>query len=300
MHRNPYYGHVLDRIGNTPLVRLPIKTNATILGKLEYFNPGGSIKDRAAYFMIEDAEKRGLLRPGGTIIEASSGNQGIALAMIGAVKGYNVIITVPDKTSDEKIATLRSYGARVVVCPSSNDPENSQGYHAQAAALLKSIENSYMPNQYHNKQNPLSHYMTTGPELWGQTNGTITHFIAAKGSCGTVSGTGKYLKEQNPAIKIIAIDEVPADNKPYKIEGIGIGIDDNLDTSVVDEIILIEGKDAFDQVKQFATQHGMLFGLSSGAVLHATLNYLNKLKPTDVVVVIIADSGRAYLHKLAD
>lgn len=300
MLRQSRYGNVLDKIGNTPLVYLPLKTSATILAKLEYLNPGGSIKDRPALFMIEDAERRGILNPGGTIIEASSGNQGIALAMIGVVKGYKVIITVPDKTSDEKVATLRSYGAEVVICPSSDDPTNPRGFHAKADELLKNIPNSYMPNQYHNKQNPLAHYSTTGPEIWRQTNGTVTHFIAGKGSCGTISGVGKYLKEKNPSIKIIAVDEVPAASKHYKIEGIGIGIEYNLDKSVVDETILVDGKDAFAVAKRFAKEYGMLVGLSSGAVIYATLQYLAKLKPTDVVVIIVADSGRAYLHKLLD
>ncbi len=293
------YGNVLDKIGNTPLVWLPIQSDALILAKLEYLNPGGSIKDRPALFMIEDAEKRGLLKPGSTIIEASSGNQGIALAMIGAFKGYNVIITVPDKTSDEKVATLRSYGAEVVMCPSCKDPQDPRGFHMKAAELNKQIEHSFMPNQYYNKQNPRAHYSTTGPEIWEQTQGAVTHFIAAKGSCGTISGTGTFLKEKNPAIKVIAVDELPAEDLRYKIEGIGIGIDDNLDDGVVDETILVAGKNAYKQVNRFAAQYGMLPGLSSGAVIHATLDLLDKFKPGDVVVTIFADSGRAYLHKLA-
>jgi len=298
MVRQPGYGNVLDKIGNTPIVRLPIDTEATVLAKLEYLNPGGSIKDRAALFMIEDAERTGELKPGGTIIEASSGNQGIALAMIGALKGYNVAITVPDKTSDEKVATLRSYGADVYVCPSSNDPDDPKGYHAKAAELLRTIENSYTPNQYHNEQNPRAHYTATGPEIWEQTNGTVTHFIAAKGTCGTVVGTGRFLKEQNPTIKVIAVDEAEAEEKPYKIEGIGIGIDANLDRSVVDDYIDVDGKDAFETIRQFAKKHGILVGLSAGAVLYALQSMLHELKPTDVVVFIIADSGRAYLNKL--
>jgi len=296
MFKNNNYKSVLENIGNTPIAKIEMDTPATILAKLEYLNPGGSIKDRAALFMIEDAEKKGLLKPGGTIIEASSGNQGIAIAMIGAYKGYNVVITVPEATSDEKVNTLRSYGAQVYKCPDGT-PDDPNGYHAKARELLRAIPNSFTPNQYHNEQNPLAHHATTGPEIWEQTNGTVTHFIAGKGSCGTVSGVGKYLKEKNPNIIVIAVDEQKSEEKKHKIEGIGVGIDTNLDRSVVDEFILVKGKDAFDTAKKFSEQ-GILIGLSSGAVMHATTKYLPKLQPTDVVVTILADSGRAYLSKL--
>jgi cystathionine beta-synthase len=294
---------ILELIGNTPIARLELGTQATILAKLEYLNPGGSIKDRSALFMIEDAEKNGYLQPGGTIIEASSGNQGIALAMIGAVKGYNVIILVPDRTSQEKIATLQAYGAEVIICPDTDNLDDPEGYHAQAQTLLKTIPYSFMPNQYHNKLNPQAHYTTTGPEIWQQTNGAITHFIVGAGSCGTISGAGKYLKEQNPKIKIIGVDAITSaysskNPKAYNVEGIGIDSQDNLDLSVIDEIIPITDDDAFATTKELALKHGLMVGISSGAVMHVTFNYAKKLKPTDVIVVIFADSGRAYLQKV--
>jgi len=294
----PRYKNVLKLIGNTPVAQLHFDSPATVLAKLEYLNPGGSIKSRPALFMIEEAEKTGQLKPGGTIIEASSGNQGIALAMIGAAKGYKVIITVPDKTSKEKIATLKAYGAKVFACPDTKDKNDPNGYHAKAQYFLATIPNAFMPNQYHNKQNPLAHYKTTGPEIWKQTSGTVTHFIAGKGSCGTISGIGKYLKEQNPNIRIIAVDEAPTTKKnKHKIEGIGVGINTNLDTSVVDEFVFIDGSDAFAMAKKMAKE-GFLIGLSSGAVMHATQQYAKKLTQDDVVVTILADSGRAYLTKL--
>jgi cystathionine beta-synthase len=296
------YKTILQQIGNTPIIKLELPIKATILAKLEYLNPGGSIKDRAALFMVEDAERRGLLKPGGTIIEASSGNQGIALAMIGAVKKYNVIITVPDRTSEEKVATLRAYGAKVFVCPDTEDHDNPQGYYAKAKELLKTTPNAFMPDQYHNKSNPLAHYTTTGPEIWKQTNGTITHLFAGAGSCGTISGAGKYLKEQNKNVKVIGIDAATSaysseHPKPYEAEGIGIDTDDNLDRSVLDEVIPVTDKDLFEMTRRMPKEYGLLVGLSSGAVMCGLLSYASKLKPTDIVVIILADSGRAYLRK---
>jgi cystathionine beta-synthase len=298
------YKNVLQQIGNTPIIKLDIDVQPTMLAKLEYLNPGGSLKDRPALFMIEDAEKKGLLKPGGTIVEASSGNQGIALAMIGAVKGYKVIITVPDRTSDEKIAALRAYGAKVFVCPDTDTLDDPQGYHAKAEELHEEIPGAFMPNQYFNTLNVLAHYSTTGPELWKQTNGEITHFFAGTGSCGTISGIGKYLKEQNKNVKIIGIDAATStysskNPKSYETEGIGIDvISDNLNLSVIDEILTIEDKDSFAMTRKMATEWGLLVGLSSGAVMHVALNYAKKMKPTDVGVVMFGDSGRAYLSKV--
>ena len=295
---------LLDLIGNTPLINLNLGTTPTILAKLEYLNPGGSIKDRSALFMIEEAEKSGLLKKGGTIIEASSGNQGIALAMIGAHKGYNVIITVPDRTSNEKISTLRAYGANVYVCPDTDNLEDPEGYHAKAKRLLETTHNAFMPNQYYNPSNPKAHYLTTGPEIWNQTNGKLTHLICGMGSCGTISGTAKYLKEQNPNIKIIGIDSANSKlsstvPKKYKTEGIGVDvISDTLNMSVIDEIIPLEDEPAFEMTRQMAKQNGLLIGLSSGAVLHVTLKYTEKLNHDDIVVIILADSGRSYLSKV--
>jgi len=294
------YKTVLESIGNTPLARLTIDSKADILVKLEQLNPGGSIKVRPALFMIEEAERTGKLKPGGTIIEASSGNQGIALAMIGAAKGYKVIITVPIGTSCEKVATLKAYGARVITGSPSNDPNDLNSYHAKAFALLKDIPNSFMPNQYYNKQNPLAHYTTTGPEIWKQTNGKITHFFAGKGSCGTISGVGKYLKEKNPNITVIAVDEDQSlqDWQKHKTEGIGVGIESNLERSFVDDILLVSGECAFETAKALARDYGLLIGLSSGAVMHAVMQKSHTFSENDVVVAILADSGRAYLRKL--
>ena len=276
---------------------------AQIFAKLEYLNPGGSIKDRPALFMIEEAEEKGLLKPGGTIIEASSGNQGIAIAMIGAVKGYKVIITVSKKVSEEKIKTLKAYGARVMVCP--DVPlENPDNYHNQPEIIQKSLPNSFVPNQYFNLSNPKAHYSTLGPEIWRQTGGKITHFFAAAGTGGTISGVGKFLKEQNSKIKIIAVD---VDNsfhatgghpKPYNMEGIGIDFETPcLDESVIDEFLPVSDEQSFAMLKTMASKYGLLLGTSGGAVAYAVESYLDKLSKDDVAIMIFSDSGRAYLSK---
>ncbi|MCK4650569.1 cysteine synthase family protein [Candidatus Babeliales bacterium] len=303
MKKNKSYKTILELIGNTPLAKLELGTKPTLLAKLEYLNPGGSIKDRSAFFMVKQAEKSGLLKPGGTIIEASSGNQGIALAMIGAIKGYNVIITVPDRTSKEKVDVLRAYGAKVYVCPNTDTLDDPIGYHGVAEKLHEKIPNSFMPNQYFNKANTMAHYTTTGKEIWEQTNGTVTHAIVGAGSCGTISGVGKFLKEKNPKIKIIGVDSIHSvysskNPKSYDVEGIGIDvISETFNQSVVDEIIPIEDKKAFDMTKKLAGK-GLLVGISSGAVVHVALQYCKKLKESDVVVIIFGDSGRAYLSKV--
>lgn len=295
---------LLELVGNTPIVKLELGTRPTILAKLEYLNPGGSIKDRSALFMIEEAENSGKLKKGGTIVEASSGNQGIALAMIGAVKGYNVIITVPDRTSSEKIATLRAYGAKVYVCPDTEKLEDPNSYHSKAREMLASIPGAFMPNQYFNIENPRAHYHTTGPEIWNQTEGKITHFIVGMGSCGTVSGIGKFLKEKNPNITIIGVDAATsklssACPQTYKVEGLGVDVlSDTLDRSVIDIIEPITDDDAFATTQKAAAHYGLLVGISSGAVLHVALKYAPRLSSSDVVVIIFGDSGRAYLSKV--
>lgn len=301
---NNQFKNLIQSIGNTPLVKLDLDIKPTILAKLEYANPGGSIKDRSALFMIQEAERRGELRPGGTIIEASSGNQGIAIAMIGAFKGYKVIITVPDRTSIEKISTLRAYGAEVIICPNTDDLNDPNGYHTKAETLHKEITNSYMPNQYYNVENPRAHYLTTGPEIWQQTAGKLTHCFLGMGSCGTISGVGKYLKEQNPNIKIIGIDtmtsklSMPNSPKAYKTEGIGVDvITDTLNLSVIDEIVPVSDEQVFDMTRQLAKK-GYLAGLSSGAVMHVVLESAKHMSKSDIGVVIFADSGRAYLSKV--
>ncbi|MFC1894913.1 PLP-dependent cysteine synthase family protein [Candidatus Dependentiae bacterium] len=295
--------NILELIGNTPMAKLDLGTKPILLAKLEFLNPGGSLKDRSAIFMVEHAEKEGLLKPGGTIIEASSGNQGIALAMIGAVKGYKVIITVPDRTSREKIDILRAYGATVYVCPTEDDLSNPEGYHSKAEELHARIAGSFMPNQYFNKLNPMAHYRTTGKEIWEQTEGKITHLIVGAGSCGTISGAGRFLKEKNPEIKVIGVDAEDSaysskNPKAYNTEGIGIDvISETFDKSVIDEIIPVGDDDAFEMTRILAKK-GLLVGISSGAVMHIALNLCKKLSKTDVVVVLFGDSGRSYLSKV--
>lgn len=299
---------ILSAIGNTPLVRVPFPSEGRIYAKLEYLNPSGSVKDRSAYHMIKEAERTGQLKPGGTIIEASSGNQGIATAMIGAAMGYKVIITVFEKISDEKYKTLKAYGAEVVKCPATQFVEDPKSYHSQAVAIHKSTPNSHMLNQYFNPENPQAHYRLLGPEIWKQTDGKITHYIAAAGTCGTISGAGRYLKEQNPDIKVIAVDSANSlhatkgNPKPYKMEGIGIDFDNGLlDYKVVDEFLEVTDDQGFGMLKPLASQYGFLGGLSSGAVAYATREYAkNNLGPNDLAVMIFGDSGRAYLSKAFD
>ena len=294
---------ILQEIGNTPIIELDIKSRGTFYGKLEFLNPGGSIKDRAALYMIQHAEKEGLLKPGGTIIEGSSGNQGIALAMIGAVKGYRVIITVPERTSIEKVQTLRAYGAEVHVCPNTEDHDAPDSYHMRAVELTKTIDGAFMPDQYYNPLNAEAHYQTTGPEIWKQTDGKITHFICGAGSCGTISGVGAYLKEQNSDVQIIGVDSAQSlysASSPgsYNTEGIGIDvISEVFRQDVVDEIIPIEDAPAFETARN-AAKKGLMVGLSCGAVLYVAEAIKERLKPDDIAVCILADSGRAYLSKL--
>ena len=295
---------LLHAIGNTPLVQVHFDTPATVYAKLEYLNPGGSVKDRSALFMIEYAEKKGLLKPGGTIVDASSGNQGAAAAMIGAAKGYNVIIAVSEKISQEKMATIKAYGAHVVVCPPTEFIDDPRSYHSVARKIHRETPNSFMPDQYFNPVNALAHYTLLGPEIYKQTNGTVTHFFACAGTGGTVSGAGKYLKEQNKNIKIIGLDSnnsfraTKGHPKPYKVEGMGIDfVSPVMNYDVVDEIVEVSDDNALAMLKNLAKQHGILVGPSSGAAAHAVAEYGKKLTKDDVVVMIFSDSGRAYLTK---
>ena len=298
------YKTILDIIGNTPLLELPLAQPATVYAKLEYLNPGGSIKDRSARYMVEEAEKKGLLKPGGTLVDASSGNHGIAIAMIGAAKGYKVIIAVSEKTSNEKVQTLRAYGADVIICPATEFIEDAQSYHSVACKIHAETPNSFMPNQYFNIINAHCHYFSLGPEIWEQTQGAITYFFAGAGTGGTVSGVGAYLKERNPNVKIIAVDSVNsyrATNghpKPYKIEGLGIDfVSPVLNLDIIDDIVTVTDDDAFAMIKHLSHAYGLLAGLTSGAVAHAVSTYKQFFKPDDVVVMICGDSGRAYLSK---
>ncbi len=298
------YKNIIDAIGNTPLVQVNFDTPAKVYAKLEYLNPGGSIKDRTALYMIEQAERTGKLKPGGTIIEASSGNQGISAAMIGAAKGYKVIITVSEKVSQEKKDALKAYGAEIVICKPTTFLEDPESYHTKALEIHRNTPNSFMLNQYFNMDNLNSHYFSTGPEIWRQTNGEVTHFCAAAGSGGTVSGAGKFLKEKNPKIKVSAIDAATSyyatkgQPKPYKIEGLGIDFDSKLvDNNIIDEFLLVSDENAFDMLKELARNHGLLIGPASGALAYAVKEYSKKLGPHDTVVMIFTDSGRAYLTK---
>jgi cystathionine beta-synthase len=298
------YENLLQVIGNTPLVRLAFPSPATVYAKLEYLNPTGSIKDRAALFMIEEAERTGKLKPGGTIIEASSGNQGITAAMIGAVKGYKVIITVSEKISKEKRDTLQAYGAELILCQPTSRLDDEQSYHRKALEIHRSLPNSFMLNQYFNPDNVQAHYTWLGPEIWRQTKGKITHFIAAAGSGGTLSGVGKFLKEQNPHVAIIGVDtansyrSTKGNPQPYKLEGIGIDYDTPLlDANIIDDFLPVHDDAALAMLKVLARQHGFLVGPASGAVAHAVYEYVQQLPADACVVTLFTDSGRAYLTK---
>ncbi|MCX5922672.1 MAG: cysteine synthase family protein [Candidatus Dependentiae bacterium] len=303
---NRVYNNLLDAIGNTPLVKMNFDSPATVYAKLEYLNPGGSVKDRSALYMIEQAEKQGLLKPGGTIIDASSGNQGIASAMIGALKGYKVIISVFEKISQEKLQTILAYGAEVIKCPATEFLEDPRSYHSQAIALHKATPNSFMPNQYFNLSNPEAHYHSLGAEIWRQTEGKITHFFACAGTSGTISGAGRYLKEKNPNIKVLAVDSVNSfratkgNPKPYKIEGMGVDFDSPIlsnGMSVIDEFLTVTDDHALGMLKTLAQHHALLAGPSSGAAAYVAQEYTKNLGPNDLAVVIFGDSGRAYLTK---
>lgn len=291
-------------IGNTPLVEIPLCTGTKLYAKLEYCNPGGSIKDRSAAFMINHAEQSGILKPGGTIIDASSGNQGISMAMIGAAKGYRVIISTSTKISDEKRNSITAFGADVLVAPKTAFIEDPASYHSVAKKLNTETPNSFMPDQYFNPVNALAHYAWLGPEIWQQTGGKITHFFAAAGTGGTISGVGKYLKEQAPHITIIAVDSINSfratkgNPKPYAIEGMGIDFDSPvMDYSVIDHIIEVSDEQALTAMNTIARKYGVVGGMTSGAVMAAVELYANQLPKDALAVMIFGDSGRAYLSK---
>ncbi len=297
------YANPIDAIGNTPLVRVGFHS-APLYAKLEYLNPGGSVKDRSAKFLIEDAEKKGILKPGGTIVDASSGNHAVAVAMIGAVKGYKVIMCVSEKISKEKLQTIQAYGAEIVMCPPTAFIEDPVSYHSQALAIHAKTPNSFMPNQYFNPVNAVAHYSLLGPEIWKQTDGKITHFFAAAGTCGTISGVGRYLKQQNPDVTIVAVDSnnsfraTGGNPKPYKVEGMGIDFKSPvLDESAINEFVEVTDDEALGMLQVLARKYGLLAGPSSGAVAAAAQKYTANLGPDTYSVMIFGDSGRAYLTK---
>ncbi|MGN6392692.1 MAG: pyridoxal-phosphate dependent enzyme [Gemmatimonadales bacterium] len=312
-HLRPY-DSVLETIGWTPLIRLGrigAGLRTPIYGKAEYVNPGGSVKDRIGFAIIEDAERRGELRPGGTVVEGTSGNTGVGLAIAAALKGYRCIFTMPDKMSMEKVRLLKAYGAEVVVTPTAVPPDHPEHYVMKAKQIVKDTPNAILANQFYNQVNPEAHYATTGPEIWRQTEGRVTHFVAGAGTGGTVSGAGKYLKEQNPKIRVIAGDPVGSlytgyhrtrtmgEGHPYKVEGIG---GDKIPTTLwfdwVDEFRQIPDKMSFTMARRLAREEGLLLGGSSGVNVAIAVDLARELADADALIVtILCDTGERYLSK---
>ncbi|MCQ4080499.1 cystathionine beta-synthase [Streptomyces sp. RB6PN25] len=303
-----FHDSMISLVGNTPLVRLNSVTagiQATVLAKVEYFNPGGSVKDRIALRMIEAAEQSGELKPGGTIVEPTSGNTGVGLAIVAQQKGYRCIFVCPDKVSTDKINVLRAYGAEVVVCPTAVDPEHPDSYYNVSDRLVRETPGAWKPDQYSNPNNPRSHYESTGPELWKQTDARITHFVAGIGTGGTISGTGRYLKDVSEGrVRIIGADPEGSvysggSGRPYLVEGVGEDFwPTAYDRTVTDEIIAVSDKDSFQMTRRLAKEEGLLVGGSCGMAVVAALRVAERLGPDDVVVVLLPDSGRGYLSKI--
>ncbi|MCW5900676.1 MAG: pyridoxal-phosphate dependent enzyme [Flavobacteriales bacterium] len=308
--------NILSTIGNTPLVKLNRITRdvpGTVLAKVETFNPGNSIKDRMALKMIEDAEKAGLLKPGGTIIEGTSGNTGMGLAIAAIIKGYKCIFTTTDKQSKEKVDALRAFGAEVIVCPTNVDPEDPRSYYSVSSRLVNETPNSWKANQYDNPSNAQAHYETTGPEIWEQTDGRITHLVVGVGTGGTICGTGRYLKEKNPNIKIWGIDTYGSVFKklketgefdkneiyPYITEGIGEDfVPQNVDMDLIDHFEKVTDRDAAIYTRKIVRDEGIFVGNSAGAAMAGLMQLKNNFKPDDVIVVIFHDHGTRYLGKM--
>ena len=311
------YGSVLDTIGWTPLIRLSRVSaglRTPILGKAEYVNPGGSVKDRIGLAIIEDAERRGELRSGGTVVEATSGNTGVGLAIAAALKGYHCIFTLPDKMSQEKVRLLRAFGAEVVITPTAVPPDHPENYVMKAKQIVKDTPGAVLANQFYNPVNPEAHYATTGPEIWEQTGGRVTHFIAGAGTGGTISGAGKFLKEKNPAVRVIAGDPVGSlytgyhrtralgEGSPYKVEGIG---GDKVPTTVwwdvIDEFRQVPDRDSMQRARRLAREEGILVGGSTGLNMILALQVAREVdNPNACIVTILCDTGERYLSKVFD
>ncbi len=305
---------ILELIGNTPLVKLckiPKNPKADIYAKLEFLNPSGSVKDRMAKYMIECAELTGALKPGGTIVENSSGNTGASLAMISAIKGYKCIITMPDKMSDEKMNLMQAFGARVIVTPTDVPADSPESYYSVAKKIAKETPNSYYPDQYNNPKNIEAHYKTTGPEIWEQTKGKVDIVVAGIGTGGTLSGAARFLKEQNPKIQIIAVDPIGSifydyfktktliKSKIYQLEGIGEDfLVKALDFNILDDIVQVTDRDSFLMTRRLVKEEGLFVGGSSGAAVWAVLKIAENLKTHKNIVVILPDSGNRYLSKI--
>ncbi|MEY3342426.1 MAG: hypothetical protein RL090_110 [Bacteroidota bacterium] len=311
-----YYQNILEAIGNTPMIkinRLAKDVKATVLAKVETFNPGNSIKDRMALKMIEDAEAEGRIKPGGTIIEGTSGNTGMGLAIAAIVKGYKCIFTTTDKQSKEKVDALRAFGAEVIICPTNVEPEDPRSYYSVAARLNREIENSFYPNQYDNPSNAQAHYESTGPEIWNQTEGKVDHLVVGVGTGGTICGTARFLKEKNPNLKVWGIDTYGSVFKKYKETGIfdkneiypyvteGIGEDflpKNVDFNLIDHFEKVTDKDAALMTREIVRQEGIWVGNSCGSAMAGLLQLKDRFQEGEVVVIIFHDHGTRYLGKM--
>jgi cystathionine beta-synthase len=306
--------NILEAIGNTPLIRLHRLTKdiqAEVFIKADYLNPGGSVKDRIGVWMIDEAERKGLLKPGGTIIEGTSGNTGMGLALVATVRGYKIVFTITDKQSREKIDLLKAFGAEVIVCPTAVEPDDPRSYYSVAKKLAREIPNSFYPNQYENPMNPEAHYQTTGPEIWKDTEGKITHFVCGMGTGGTISGVGRFLKEKNPRVKIVGADPIGSlyyeffktgkvgKAKTYVVEGIGEDIfPSTMHFDVLDDILQITDEESFVWARRLAKQEGVFTGGSGGGCISAALRLARECKKGDCIVAFLPDTGMRYLSKV--
>jgi cystathionine beta-synthase len=309
------FNNMLEAVGNTPLIKLnkvAAGSPHTFWAKMEIFNPGGSVKDRIAIEIIEAAERRGDLKPGGTIVEATSGNTGLGLAMVAAIKGYKSIFVMPDKISEEKRAILRAYGSEVIITPTGVEPDDPRSHYSVTARLTKEIPGAFCTNQYHNPDNVSRHYKSTGPELWEQLGNKLDVFVAGAGTGGTISGVGRFLKEKNPGVKVVLADPIGSilfdlyyhkkvidPPKAYKVEGVGEDmLPDNVHFNVMDAVIQVDDKSAFQMTRKLIAEEGMCVGPSSALSLVAAMEYAKKLEKPSNIVILFPDNGRAYLSKV--